>query len=64
MDGFKLLELSEQPRTTPEFVRVLEIYHFSNTVRIVETNYQELDRLLWAICETPAGDELFLTENR
>jgi hypothetical protein len=64
MDGRKLVELSKQTRAIPEFARVLELNHFSNTVRIVETNYQELDRLLWVVCETPAGEELFFTENR
>lgn len=64
MDGFNLFQLSEHLRTTPEFARVLELNHFSDTVRIVEINYQELERLLGVICDTPAGDELFLTENR
>jgi hypothetical protein len=64
MDGFKLVELSKQARATPEFARVLELNHFSNTASIVETNYQELDRLLWFVCESPAGEELFFTENR
>jgi hypothetical protein len=64
MDSFKLFQLSNKIRATPEFARVQELEHFSNTVRIVETNYQELDRLLWLICESPAGEELFLTQNR
>ena len=47
----------------PELARILELDRFSNTVHIVETNHQELDRLLRAICDTPFGDNLFFTEN-
>lgn len=64
MDDFELFQLSNQVRATPEFARVQELNRFSNSARIVEINYQEIDRFLWVICETRASDELFLTENR
>src|SRR5262245_1773759 len=64
MDGFDLFQLSGQMRGTPEFQRLQELDRFSNTLRIFEANYRELDRLLLFICDGPAGDQLFRHENR
>lgn len=64
MDGFKLFQLSQEMQATPEFCRLQELDRFSNTLQIFEANHQELDRLLWFICESPAGDQLFRRENR
>jgi hypothetical protein len=64
MDGFELFQLSEQMRGTPEFARLQELDRLGNTLHIFEANYRELDRLLWFVCDSPAGDQWFRPENR
>jgi hypothetical protein len=51
-------------RETPQFARLQELNRFSYTLQIFEANYRELDRLLWFVCDSPAGDQLFQRENR
>jgi hypothetical protein len=64
MDDFEIFELSERMRQTPAFARLQELDRLSNTLQIFESNYRELDHLLWFICESSVGDGLFRRENR
>jgi hypothetical protein len=62
-DGYELFLKSQEMRSTPEFQRFQELQRFTHTLHIFETNYRELDRLLWFVCNSPAGDKLFRAEN-
>lgn len=64
MDAFELFQLSQQMRETPEFARLQELNRLANTLSIFEANYRDLDRLLWFVCDSSAGDRLFRRENR
>jgi hypothetical protein len=61
---FELFLRSEEMRQTPEFGRLMELDCFSNSLRIFEANYRELDRLMWFVCESVPGSHLFRRENR
>jgi hypothetical protein len=62
--GLELFHKLQAMRATPEFQRFQELQRFTNTLHIFEANYRELDRLLWFVCDSPAGDKLFRPENR
>lgn len=42
----------------------MELDRFSDSMRIFETNYRELDRLMRFVCESEPGSRLFRRENR
>jgi hypothetical protein len=63
MGGFELFLRSEEMRQTPQFSRLMELDRFSNSLRIFEANYRELDRLMWFVCESEPGSHLFRREN-
>lgn len=46
-------------RQSPEFSRIQEPNRFSNSLRIFEANYRELDRLLLFICDSRGGEVCF-----